>query len=119
MTWMSHAHVPLSRSHQAINNQHVFDVAGMDQERLEPTVTQSFAFVSSTVATFARGEEACRRTEEAGNATGRKIKYQRLDEGLINIQGQLGLKRRESKKMPKKDPFLSLRRNNDYKKKER
>lgn len=70
----------------------------------------------NTVVMFERGEEDCRRTEEAGKATGSKIKYQRLDEGLINIKGQMGLKRRGSKKMPKKSLFLSLKCNNNYKK---
>lgn len=115
---MSHAHVLPSRSHQAINNQHVFDVAGTDRERLEPTVTHSSASVGYAVATFAREERKLAEGQRRQvMRQGGKIKYQRLDEGLINIQGQLGLKRRGSKKMPKKDPFLSLRRNNDYKKK--
>lgn len=70
-----HMHVPLSWSHQAINNQHVLDVAGMDRERLEQTVTHGFAIIILCVAMLERGEEDCRRTEEAGKATGRKIKY--------------------------------------------
>lgn len=51
--------------------------------------------------------------------TGRKIKHQRLDKGLINIKGQLGLKRvrgRESRKMPKKDLILSLKCHDNSKK---
>lgn len=51
--------------------------------------------------------------------TGRKIKHQRLDKGLINIKGQLGLKRvggRESGRMPKKDLILSLKCHDNSKK---
>lgn len=39
-----------------------------------------------------RGEEDSGSREEAGEMTGREVKYQRWDEGLIHIQGQLGLK---------------------------
>lgn len=68
---------------------------------------------------FERGDEGSGRREEAGKMAGRKIKYQRWDEGLINIKGQLRLKRgggRGSKKMPREDLLLSPKRNDDYKK---
>lgn len=68
---------------------------------------------------FARGVEDSGRREEAGEMTGRTINYQRLDKGLINIKGQLGLKRvggHESKTMPKKDLIPSIKCNDDSKK---
>lgn len=68
---------------------------------------------------FERRLEDSGRREEAGEMTGRKIKHQRSDKGLINIKGQLGLKRvggRESRKMPKKDLILSLKCHQNSKK---
>lgn len=68
---------------------------------------------------FARGGEDSGRRQEAGEMTGRKINYHRLDKGLINIKGQLGLKRvggHESKMMPKKDLIPSIKCIDDSKK---
>lgn len=76
-------------------------------------------FVFNTATEFENRLEDSGRREGAGEVTGRKIKYQRLDKGLINIKGQLGLKRvggRESRKMPKKDLILSLKCHDNSKK---